>query len=83
MLRLSRIDRAGVPHIRLVVADTGSGISPEARGKIFRPFYTTKPATGTGLGLAVVKQIVEAYGGEIGFESRPGEGIEFFVELGV
>jgi signal transduction histidine kinase len=82
-LRLSRFEKNGVPCIRLVVADTGTGIPAEAREKIFRPFYTTKPATGTGLGLSVVKRIVEAYEGEIDFKSPPGGGTEFVVEISV
>ncbi|MFL5309154.1 MAG: GAF domain-containing protein [Myxococcales bacterium] len=50
------------PQARIAVHDTGFGVPPDARSKIFQPFFTTKP-TGTGLGLAVVKRIAEGLGG--------------------
>ena len=52
------------------------------REKIFEPFYTTKPS-GTGLGLALVKQIVTQHGGEIELETRPGEGTRFTLRFPV
>ncbi len=68
--------------VRLVVADTGPGISPEVADRIFHSFFTTKgPGKGTGLGLAVSKRIVEEHGGRIGFENRPGGGSAFHVQL--
>jgi PAS domain S-box-containing protein len=64
------------------VADNGSGIPPEVLGKIFQPFFTTKPADrGTGLGLSVVQQIVESYGGQIRVASEPGRGSTFTFDL--
>ena len=55
--------------------DTGNGIDPELRPKIFEPFYTSGKEHGTGLGLAIVRDIVERHGGTIRFESRvSGEG---------
>jgi signal transduction histidine kinase len=51
--------------VRVVIEDTGPGIPAESRARIFQPFFTTK-ATGTGLGLAVVKRILEGHGGSIG-----------------
>ena len=75
-VRLSRCDDA----IQLQVADTAGGIRPEHLPKIFDPYFTTKPAeTGTGLGLAVVRQIVEAFGGQLNVESALGVGTTFTI----
>jgi two-component system sensor histidine kinase HydH len=60
-------------HAVVEVTDTGEGISPEARGMIFQPFFTTKP-TGTGLGLVIVKKILDLHGGQIEIDSTPGRG---------
>ena len=60
------------------VDDNGTGISEEAKGKIFVPNFTTK-TTGAGLGLAMVKQIVQNHNGEIWFETEQGKGTTFFV----
>jgi PAS domain S-box-containing protein len=57
------------------VRDTGNGIAPEDLARIYDPFFTTKgPEEGEGIGLFVVRQIVEKYGGTIEFDSRVGEG---------
>jgi len=56
--------------------DGGPGIAADVRGRIFEPFFTTK-ATGTGLGLAVVKRIVEGHGGEVGVGDAAGRGTVF------
>ena len=68
-VRLHQRETAGVVEI----ADNGVGIQPEHREKIFLPFYTTKP-TGTGLGMAIVKKIMDLHGGEIEIDSAPGQG---------
>jgi signal transduction histidine kinase len=64
----------------LNVEDTGEGISEEAKSKLFKPLFTTK-AKGQGFGLAVVKKLTDALGGNITFESEPGKGTKFIVEL--
>lgn len=63
----------GSANLVITVADTGCGISEENRAHIFDPYFTTK-ASGTGLGLAVSHNIVEAHGGEIRIKSIEGEG---------
>jgi two-component system sensor histidine kinase PilS (NtrC family) len=63
-------------------ADNGCGIPPEEVGRVFDAFYTTKPR-GTGLGLALVAQVVEEHGGEVSVTSRPGIRTEFRVRLPV
>lgn len=73
-----------IPAVRLVVRDTGYGIAPEVRERLFEPFFTTRAAEGgTGLGLAVVKSLVTEHGGTIGVESEPGRGSQFSVLLPV
>ncbi|WP_051182921.1 ATP-binding protein [Desulfocurvibacter africanus] len=67
-------------HLTISVRDTGKGIAPEDVGRIFDPYFTTKPK-GTGLGLAIVQKIVEAHGGEIAVESEPGQGSTFTMML--
>jgi PAS domain S-box-containing protein len=62
------------------VEDTGVGIPEEIRPKLFQPMFTTK-AKGQGLGLAVVKRLIEGLNGQITFESKEGEGTKFIVQL--
>ncbi len=68
--------------IRLTVADTGTGMDPEALRRIFEPYFSTK-ATGTGLGLTIAKRNVELNGGRIFVESSPGHGTTVVIELPV
>jgi two-component system, cell cycle sensor histidine kinase and response regulator CckA len=63
------------------VSDTGVGIDPSIKPRLFEPFFSTKGARGTGLGLAVVAEIVERFGGAIHVESRLGAGTTFAVCL--
>jgi signal transduction histidine kinase len=68
----------------LEVSDTGPGIATEERRRIFERFYRGDPAHGrggTGLGLALVRSIVEVHGGRVACESRPGGGSLFRVTL--
>lgn len=66
--------------VLLRVADTGCGIPEEIRGKVFEPFFSTKEVgKGTGLGLALVYEIVQKHKGEIGFESERDKGTVFSV----
>ena len=68
--------------IRLMVKDTGCGMTPEATERIFDPFFTTKKVgEGTGMGLSVVHGIIKSHGGTIIVESSPGKGSAFSVFL--
>jgi nitrogen fixation/metabolism regulation signal transduction histidine kinase len=64
----------------ITVEDNGTGISEENRDKVFEPKFTTK-SSGMGLGLAMVKHIMETYGGNISFESLKGNGTKFKVAI--
>jgi signal transduction histidine kinase len=77
----TRRNRAGAIEIR--VRDNGTGIPAEVQGKIFQPFFTTKPTgEGTGLGLSLSYDIVtKGHGGTIEVESEEGQGTEFIITL--
>jgi PAS domain S-box-containing protein len=69
-------------HVVVEVQDTGCGIAPEHRERLFTPFFTTKPVgQGTGLGLSISRRIVRSLGGEIEVESTPGRGTTMRVVL--
>jgi signal transduction histidine kinase len=72
-------------RVRMTVRDEGRGIPRDQHGRIFTKFFRGDAGatgiTGTGLGLAVSREIVEAHGGRIGFDSDPGSGSTFWVEL--
>jgi signal transduction histidine kinase len=72
--------------IRVMVADTGEGISPEDLPRVFERLYRgeksrSRQLGGTGLGLAIAKQIIEAHGGRIWVESEKGQGSRFYMRL--
>jgi two-component system, NtrC family, nitrogen regulation sensor histidine kinase NtrY len=67
-------------YCRLQIRDTGRGIPPEIRDRVFVPYFTTK-SEGTGLGLAITERIVQDHGGRVRFESEPGSGTVFYVDL--
>ena len=66
--------------VTISFADTGGGISPENMSKIFEPYFTTK-ASGTGLGLLIVRRIVREHGGEIDLASDEGHGLTLTIRL--
>ena len=66
--------------MELEVSDTGNGIPPEHLSRIFEPYFSTK-RTGMGLGLAIVRNIIEQHGGQIAARSRSGEGTAFTIRL--
>ena len=68
--------------LEMAVEDTGGGMSPDVRARVFEPFYTTK-STGSGLGLTIAQQILREHRGEIQVDSRVGEGTTLFLRLPV
>jgi len=68
--------------VEIKVKDNGSGIPQKVLGKIFQPFFTTKPTgQGTGLGLSLSYDIIKAHGGEIRVETKEGEGSDFIINF--
>jgi two-component system, NtrC family, sensor histidine kinase HydH len=70
----------GRPVVQIAVGDSGPGVPAEIRDRIFQLFMTTK-RTGTGVGLAVVRKILERHGGRILLDDGPGAGARFVIEL--
>jgi len=70
--------------VQISISDTGVGMSPEIRERIFEPYFTTKePGKGTGLGLSIIHGIVKGHGGTISCYSKPAEGTVFHIFLPV
>jgi signal transduction histidine kinase len=70
--------------IRLVIADSGTGIPPDVLPRVFEPWVTTKPAgRGTGLGLSITRDTIVSHGGTIDVRSEPGHGTAFTIDLPV
>jgi signal transduction histidine kinase len=67
-------------HFFVSFTDTGGGISAENMGRIFQPYFSTK-ASGSGLGLLIVRRIVRAHGGEVAIESTEGKGLTLTIRL--
>lgn len=85
-IRPQAMQRAGQPTeaVALVVEDSGPGMAPETLSQIFEPFFTTRSEQGgTGLGLAVVRSLVQEHGGQIRAHSEPGRGSRFQILLPV
>lgn len=76
----ARLDPEQPRTIRLTLSDTGPGIPPELRERVFRLFATTKK-TGTGVGLAVARKIIERHGGKIAIEGAEPHGARFVISL--
>jgi signal transduction histidine kinase len=75
-----------VPGLQISVTDHGPGIPPEEHERIFERFYRPgsemrRETQGVGIGLSIVKHIVEAHGGRVWVESEPGKGSRFVLEL--
>ena len=70
----------GKAHVSIAISDTGGGIRAEIRDRIFDPFFTTR-VTGTGLGLPIVKRVIEDHHGRLEVASRVDEGTTFTVTV--
>jgi PAS domain S-box-containing protein len=85
-----RIRTRHIPHrdelrgvVRILIADTGGGVAPEMLNTIFEPFVTTKGEKGTGLGLWIVRGIIQNHAGKLTVRSKLGKGTVFKIDLPV
>ena len=74
------VSAAGDSYV-LEVSDTGAGMSDETREKLFEPFFSFSERGGTGLGMAIVRSIVDAHHGTVEVSSREGEGTTVRIQL--
>ncbi|MDR2342909.1 MAG: HAMP domain-containing protein [Spirochaetaceae bacterium] len=81
-IRTDLVNKRNCRYCRLSIQDTGKGIGKDEAAKVFTPYFTTKES-GTGLGLPIVERIVNDHGGGIWFNSSPGAGTTFFVDIPV
>ncbi len=72
--------RAEPGAVRVTVSDTGPGVAPEERARIFAPFHSTK-AGGMGMGLAICRTCIDAHGGDLWVDEAPGGGAAFHIRL--
>ncbi|HUZ16811.1 MAG TPA: ATP-binding protein [Spirochaetia bacterium] len=79
-VRADLVRKGNSQYCRIQVQDTGRGIDAEFHNQVFNPYFTTKE-TGTGLGLPIVERIVFDHKGQIWFETEPGVGTTFFIDL--
>jgi nitrogen fixation/metabolism regulation signal transduction histidine kinase len=79
-VRADLVSKGKSSYCRIQVQDTGPGIAPERQDQVFNPYFTTK-VDGTGLGLAVVERIIFDHNGQMWFETEPGLGSTFFLDL--
>jgi len=75
-----RARRAG-GRVELEVSDTGAGMEPEVRARLFEPFFTTRAEGGMGLGLALSRAMLVEAGGDVTLDSAPGRGTTFRIDL--
>ncbi|MDR2588954.1 MAG: HAMP domain-containing protein [Spirochaetales bacterium] len=80
IFRAALVKKGNSRYCRIEVEDTGEGIREEDVSQVFNPYYTTK-SYGTGLGLSVVERIIFDHKGQVWFESHPGVGTTFFIDL--
>jgi signal transduction histidine kinase len=77
---VTALEKSGAQPVLVKVSDTGPGLSDAIKGRLFRPFATTKP-NGTGLGLALSQRLVQRYAGTLTIDSKPGRGVTATVRL--
>jgi len=77
---VQRVSGTKPQRVRIVVRDFGSGMDAKTKKRLFEPFFTTKKR-GTGLGMSVVRQIIELHGGTIDVQSKPDKGTTFTIEM--